>query len=58
MISKVDTDTGAGGFYRIMGTEASLSVPDLTKWSHKGEKGWTEILKEGNDRHRSKKVSI
>lgn len=29
-----------GGFYRIMGSEASLSVPDLTLW--KGD--WTEKL--------------
>ena len=29
-----------------MGTNSSLSVPDLTKWSYETEeKGWTEVLK-------------
>ena len=39
-------EDGAGGFYRIMGTEASLSVPDLTRWSYDGKenKSWTEVL--------------
>lgn len=39
-IPHVEKEEGAGGFYRIMGTEASLSVPDLKIW--KG--GWTEAL--------------
>jgi predicted dehydrogenase len=38
----VEKDAGAGGFYRIMGTEGSLSVPDLKRWSHGG---WNEVLK-------------
>jgi predicted dehydrogenase len=33
-------------FYRIMGSEASLSVPDMTKWSYAGEKSWHEQMKE------------
>lgn len=34
-------------FYRIFGTEASLSVPDMKRWSYDGrEKTWTEELKE------------
>jgi predicted dehydrogenase len=47
MIPHVPKDEGAGGFYRIMGTEASLSVPDLTRWSYDGKenKSWTEILR-------------
>lgn len=45
MIPQVEKDEGAGGFYRLMGTRASLSVPDLTRWSYDGGKqGWTEIL--------------
>lgn len=34
-------------FYRIFGTEACLSVPDLTRWSYAGarEKSWTEKMK-------------
>jgi predicted dehydrogenase len=45
-IPHVPKEDGAGGFYRIMGTEASLSVPDLTRWSYDGKKNksWTEIL--------------
>lgn len=45
-IPYVPKDEGAGGFYRIMGTEASLSVPDLTRWSYDGKenKSWTESL--------------
>jgi predicted dehydrogenase len=40
---------GSGGradFYRIFGSEACLSVPDMTRWSYDGrvEKGWTEEL--------------
>ena len=30
-IPQVEKEDGAGGFYRIMGTKASLSVPDLTR---------------------------
>jgi len=41
MIPKIWEADGAGGFYRIMGTEASLSVPDLTRWSG----SWSEVLK-------------
>jgi predicted dehydrogenase len=34
-------------FYRIFGTKASLSVPDMKQWSYDGrEKSWTEELKE------------
>jgi predicted dehydrogenase len=34
-------------FYRIFGTEASLSVPDMRRWSYDGrEKSWSEELKE------------
>jgi predicted dehydrogenase len=45
MIPKVEKEEGAGGFYRIMGTEGSLSVPDLTGWSYEGkEGGWSEVL--------------
>lgn len=34
------------GFYRIFGTEASLSVPDMTRWSYDGcaEKSWSQPL--------------
>ncbi|KAG0646846.1 UDP-N-acetyl-alpha-D-glucosamine:NAD+ 3-oxidoreductase [Hyphodiscus hymeniophilus] len=47
MIPHSRKEEGAGGFYRIMGTEASLSVPDLTRWSYdwREEKSWTERLK-------------
>lgn len=32
-------------FYRIFGTEASLSVPDMKRWSYHGrEKSWSERL--------------
>ena len=46
-IPHVPKESGAGGFYRIMGTEASLSVPDLTRWSYDGKenKSWTESIK-------------
>jgi predicted dehydrogenase len=45
-IPQVEKEDGAGGFYRIMGTKASLSVPDLTRWSYDGreESSWTEKL--------------
>lgn len=34
-------------FYRIFGTDASLSVPDMKRWSYDGrEKTWTGKLKE------------
>jgi predicted dehydrogenase len=33
-------------FYRIMGSEASLSVPDMTRWTYPdGRKDWTERLR-------------
>lgn len=34
-------------FYRIFGTRACLSVPDMTRWSYDGrvEKGWKEPLR-------------
>lgn len=34
-------------FYRIFGSDASLSVPDLTRWSYDGyaEKSWSHTLK-------------
>lgn len=44
MIPKV---TGDGAdFYRIFGSEGSLSVPDLTRWSYEGcaEKSWSNPL--------------
>lgn len=32
-------------FYRVFGSEGSLSVPDLTQWTYKtGNKSWTEEL--------------
>lgn len=39
--------TQGGDFYRIFGSEASLSVPDLTRWSYDGagEKSWMEELR-------------
>ncbi|KAH7386337.1 hypothetical protein BKA64DRAFT_580820 [Cadophora sp. MPI-SDFR-AT-0126] len=39
-IPQVSNEDAAGGFYRIMGTKGSLSVPDLTRWT--GE--WNEKL--------------
>lgn len=39
-IPHVDGESGAGGFYRILGTKGGLSVPDLTIW--KGE--WNDVL--------------
>lgn len=34
-------------FYRILGTEASLSVPDMKRWSYDGmEKSWSDRLNE------------
>ncbi|KAH8602922.1 hypothetical protein B0O99DRAFT_679903 [Bisporella sp. PMI_857] len=46
MIPHSGKEHGAGGFYRILGTEAALSVPDLTRWSYDGrkERSWTEEL--------------
>ncbi|PVH81979.1 NAD(P)-binding protein [Cadophora sp. DSE1049] len=38
MIPQVRDEDAAGGFYRIMGTNGSLSVPDLMRWT--GE--WNE----------------
>lgn len=40
--------TGHGSdFYRIFGSDASLSVPDMTRWSYDGhpEKSWAHSLK-------------
>ncbi|KAK9380006.1 quinate utilization oxidoreductase [Kockiozyma suomiensis] len=36
--------TGAD-FYRIFGTEAALSVPDMSIWSHEGVKTWLSPFK-------------
>jgi len=57
-IPKVDKEDGAGGFYRIMGTDASLSVPDLTRWSYDGKenKSWTEVLRKEDLRVEREKV--
>ncbi|KAL5331815.1 hypothetical protein ACEPPN_001353 [Leptodophora sp. 'Broadleaf-Isolate-01'] len=41
MVPRVEEGEGVGGFYRIMGTEGSLSVPDLRVW--RGE--WDQVLK-------------
>jgi predicted dehydrogenase len=41
-IPHVEKGEGAGGFYRIMGMEGSLSVPDSKRWSNEG---WNEVLK-------------
>lgn len=41
MIPHVEPEAAAGGFYRIMGSKASLSVQDLTMWSGV----WTGELK-------------
>jgi predicted dehydrogenase len=46
MIPKVE---GVEGFYRVFGTEGSLSVPDLKRWSYEREegekeKGWNLVL--------------
>ncbi|EAW07692.1 Gfo/Idh/MocA family protein [Aspergillus clavatus NRRL 1] len=41
------TPGGAGAdFYRIFGSQASLSVPDMTRWSYDGraEKSWNQPL--------------
>ncbi|KAJ6036388.1 hypothetical protein N7540_000667 [Penicillium herquei] len=45
MIPSSPTGDGAD-FYRIFGSEASLSVPDLTRWSYDGkaEKSWQQTL--------------
>lgn len=44
-IPQTGEDTGSD-FYRIFGSEASLSVPDMRRWSYSGreEKSWTETL--------------
>lgn len=40
MIPKTGQD-----FYRVLGSEGSLSVPDLTLWTYKeGEKSWAEQI--------------
>ena len=58
MIPKVGGDSGVGGFYRILGTEASLSVPDLTRWSYGGRENgsWTEVLEKEFQEVDSQKV--
>lgn len=45
MIPRSSTGDGSD-FYRIFGSEASLSVPDLTRWSYDGrpEKSWSQPL--------------
>ena len=45
MIPQTGEDTGSD-FYRIFGSEASLSVPDMRRWSYDGreEKSWTQTL--------------
>lgn len=44
-IPQTGEDTGSD-FYRIFGSEASLSVPDMRRWSYGGreEKSWTQKL--------------
>ncbi|KAL3420083.1 hypothetical protein PVAG01_08582 [Phlyctema vagabunda] len=47
MIPKVLAASNAGGFYRIMGTQGSLSVPDLTLWHYDNARSggsWTDTL--------------
>lgn len=46
-IPHVKKEDGAGGFYRILGTQASLSVPDLRRWSYDGKENgsWTDVLR-------------
>ncbi|KAM3084139.1 hypothetical protein ACMFMF_001496 [Clarireedia jacksonii] len=47
-IPKVDKDEGAGGFYRILGTKGSVSVPDMTRFVYedgKGESAWNDVLR-------------
>ena len=40
-------EDGVGGFCRIMGTRGSLSVPDLTRWSHdEADSGVHGVLKQ------------
>ena len=58
MIPHVGKEEGAGGFYRIFGTEASLSVPDLTRWSYdeRKNKSWTERLEKEDLEVESEKV--
>ncbi|KAN0106098.1 NAD(P)-binding protein [Hyaloscypha variabilis] len=41
-IPHVKKEQGAGGFYRILGTDASLSVPDLKRWSNQS---WLDVVK-------------
>jgi predicted dehydrogenase len=47
-IPKVDKEDGTGGFYRILGTKGSVSVPDMACFSYedgKGESAWNDVLK-------------
>ncbi|THC98789.1 hypothetical protein EYZ11_001768 [Aspergillus tanneri] len=42
LIPKMD---GGADFYRVFGSEASLSVPDMTRWNYDGtEKSWNQPL--------------
>lgn len=61
MIPQVGEKEGAGGFYRVLGTEGSLSVSDMTRWSYEGlrdgeEKGWLQVL--NKERLRVEKENI
>ncbi|CZR58843.1 related to quinate utilisation oxidoreductase QutH [Phialocephala subalpina] len=42
LIAQVPPSSAAGGFYRILGTEGSLSVPDLTIWKGDWWSGMTQ----------------
>ncbi|PQE29322.1 quinate utilization oxidoreductase protein [Rutstroemia sp. NJR-2017a WRK4] len=47
-IPKVGQEDGPGGFYRILGTNGSVSVPDMARFSYedgKGESAWNDVLK-------------
>lgn len=47
-IPTVNEDAGGSDCYRIFGSKASLSVPDMTRWSYdgvtEGEKGWNREM--------------
>ncbi|PQE24295.1 quinate utilization oxidoreductase protein [Rutstroemia sp. NJR-2017a BVV2] len=52
-IPKVDQNDGTGGFYRILGTKGSVSVPDMVRFSYedgKGESAWNDVLSRGEIR--------
>ncbi|KAH8703791.1 quinate utilization oxidoreductase QutH [Talaromyces proteolyticus] len=46
LIPRVDPTKSASDCYRIFGSEGSLSVPDMTRWSYGGQalKGWNGDL--------------